>query len=124
MRPTTDSFAKPPLDVSQKSTCTPPLPNAQAERGSVAASPCRKRANVGMAQAGDRLSFPLEPLTEIGIVGHMRQEHLDGDRAVQAGIGGLIHLAHAALADEGGDFIRAKPGAGCEWHDLSVVYDA
>ena len=39
MRPTTDSFVKRPLDVSQKSTCTPPLPNAQAERGPVAAQP-------------------------------------------------------------------------------------
>ena len=38
-------------------------------------------------QAGDRLGFPLEPLAEIGVVGHMRQEHLDGDGAIQPGVG-------------------------------------
>ncbi len=41
-----------------------------------------ERADMGMIQAGDRLSFTLEPLAEIGIVGDMRQEHLDGDGTI------------------------------------------
>ena len=44
-------------------------------------------ADVRVVQAGDRLGFPLEPLAEIGIVGDMRQEHLDGDGAIQASVG-------------------------------------
>ena len=48
-----------------------------------------KRADVRVVQTGDGLGFPLEPLAQIGIVGDMRQEHLDGDGAVQAGVAAL-----------------------------------
>ena len=71
-----------------------------------------ERADVRMVQARDRLGFPLEPLAEIGIVGHMRQEHLDGDGAVQAGVGGLVDLAHAPSAEGRLDFVGAERGAG------------
>jgi hypothetical protein len=42
--------------------------------------------------------------------------------------GGAIHLTHAALADEGGDFVRADATAGRENHELSgnvrIIYNA
>ena len=41
----------------------------------------------------------------------MRQEHLDGDGAVQAGVAGFVDLAHAASPQLGLDFIRAEAGA-------------
>ena len=69
-----------------------------------------------VVQAGDRLGFPLEPLAEIGIVGDMRQEHLDGDRAIQAGVGGFVDFTHASSTELGLDLVGAERGAGCEGH--------
>ena len=46
----------------------------------------------------------------------MLGEDLDGDGAVEAGVAGLVHLTHAALADLGGDLVRAERGAGLERH--------
>ena len=48
-------------------------------------------------------------------VGQDLQRHL----AVQRGIGGLVDLPHAPLADEGGDIVVAEAGADCETHGLS-----
>ncbi len=44
----------------------------------------------------------------------MLGQHLDGDRAIEAGVAGFVHLAHAAFANSGEDFIRAEPNAGGE----------
>ena len=41
----------------------------------------------------------------------MLGQHLDGDRAVQAGVGRLVDLAHAAGAEGGTDLVRAERGA-------------
>ena len=46
----------------------------------------------------------------------MLGQHLDGDRAVQAGVGGLVDLAHAARAEGGVDLVGAEGGAGFKWH--------
>ena len=50
----------------------------------------------------------LEPLAEIGIVGDMRQEHLDGDRTVQAGITGLIDFSHSACTQRRENLVRPE----------------
>ncbi len=42
----------------------------------------------------------------------MGGQQLDGDGAVEAGVAGFVDLAHAALADEGGDGIGVEGGAG------------
>ena len=65
-----------------------------------------------MVQAGDGLGFPLEPLAEIRIISDMRQEHLDGDGAVQAGVGGFVDFAHAPCGEGGLDLVGAERGAG------------
>ncbi len=44
---------------------------------------------------------------------------LQRDLAVELGVGGLPDLAHAALAEEGGDVVVADRGAGAEGHELS-----
>ena len=66
-----------------------------------------------MVQAG---GFALEALAEIGIVGDVRGQDLDGNGAVQAGVGGFVDLAHTARAEGGFDLIRAECGAWAEMH--------
>ena len=75
-----------------------------------------KRADVRMVQAGDRLGFPLEPLAQIGVVSGMRQEHLDGDGAVEAGVAGLVDLPHASCTKGRLDLVGAERGAGLQGH--------
>ena len=70
-----------------------------------------QRANVRVIQAGDGLRLALEPLLEVGVCGDMRGEDFDGDGAVQAGVAGFVHLAHAARAEGGEDFVGAERGA-------------
>ena len=45
------------------------------------------------------------------------RQHLDGDRALERGVAGFVHLAHAAGPEGGDDLIRTKPNAGGERHD-------
>ncbi len=43
-------------------------------------------------------------------------EDLDGDRAVEAGVAGFVHLAHAPGPEGGDDLIRAEAGAASQRH--------
>ena len=61
-----------------------------------------------MVQRGDTLHLALEPLAEIGIVSDMRQEHLDGDGAVEPGITGLIDFSHAACTKRRENLVRPE----------------
>ena len=74
-------------------------------------------ADVRMTQRGERLGFALEPLLQVWIRRDMLGQDFDGDRAVQAGVAGFVHLTHAAFAECGDDLIRTKPNAGGERHD-------
>ena len=67
-----------------------------------------ERADVRVVQGGDRAGLTLEPLLQIRITRDMRGQHLDGDGAVQAGVGGLVDLPHAPFANAGGDVVRAE----------------
>src|SRR4029077_9205179 len=73
-------------------------------------------ANVGVAQLGDGTSLAPEALQSVGTLGEMRGQNLDGDGAIEAGIGGAIDFAHAAGSDRPDDFVRAEFGAGGEGH--------
>ncbi len=66
-------------------------------------------------------NFPLEPLAEIGIVGDMRQEHLDGDDAIQAGVGGFVDFAHAPSAELGLDFVGTESCTGTQTHVVKMI---
>ena len=72
--------------------------------------------DVRMVQRREDFRFALESRQPLGIAGHRRRQHLDGDAALQIGVGRPIDLAHAARADLGGDFIRTEAGADCEGH--------
>ena len=43
-------------------------------------------------------------------------QDLDGDRAIEAGVAGLVDLAHAAGADRGLDFVRPEAHTGGHGH--------
>ncbi len=62
-----------------------------------------------MVEAGEDLRLPLEPSEAVRIGREGVGEDLQGDLAVELGVGGLPDLAHAALAEEGGDVVAAKP---------------
>ena len=46
-----------------------------------------------------------------GVIGEEVREHLQGHVPAELRIVGTVHLAHPALADLGGDFVRAEAGA-------------
>ncbi len=67
-----------------------------------------ERADVRMRERGDGLGFALEPRAELGIRGEFRGEDLDGDGAVEPCIPRPVHLAHAAGAEAGRRFRKAR----------------
>jgi hypothetical protein len=82
-----------------------------------------QRADVGMAQGRDGLGLALETLAEIGVVLKVRRKSLDGDGAIQPRVAGFVNLAHAAHANQRGDFIRADTSTKCQSHaDPTELY--
>ena len=58
-----------------------------------------------MIERRQDLGFALEARHALGILREAGGQHLDGHVAPELGIGGAIHLAHAALAELGGDAV-------------------
>ena len=75
-----------------------------------------------MVQRGEDFRFALEARQPVGVSRQRRGQHLDGDLTLQLRVRRPIHLAHAAFADLGGDFIDAEAGAGGEGHGFAVDY--
>ena len=65
-----------------------------------------------MAQRGGRACFLLEAVQSIGVGRERRRQHFDRDVAPETRVARAIHLAHAARAERGEDFIRAEAHAG------------
>jgi hypothetical protein len=70
--------------------------------------------NMRMVQRREQFRFALEPREPIGIRRQRRWQDLDRDLTFQPGVGGAIHLPHAALADLRGDVVDAETCAGRE----------
>ena len=66
-------------------------------------------ADVRVIERRDRLGLALEAGAELRVTRQLRREHLHGDRAVEARVAGLIHLAHASGPDQREDLVGAKP---------------
>ncbi len=65
----------------------------------------------------------MEPGQAFGIIGEDVREDFEGHIPAELGISGAVHLAHAALADEGGDFVGAEERAWAEGHGkMARVY--
>ena len=71
-------------------------------------------AMCGMIQRRERLRFARESAPADRDRGEGVGQNLDGDVALQLRVARAIHLAHAACADLGHDFIDAEAGAGTE----------
>jgi hypothetical protein len=67
--------------------------------------------HIGMIQGRKRASFPLESGGSIVVVAEGFRQQLDRDAASKLGVGGLIHLAHAARPEVAGDLVVGKMGA-------------
>jgi len=67
-----------------------------------------------MIQRGEDFRFALKPRKPIGVGRERRRQNLHHDLAFQLRIGRAVHLAHAAGADGGDDFVRAEARAGSE----------
>ena len=71
-----------------------------------------QRADMWVVQAGDGSRLACEPPLQIGVRGDMLGQHLDRDSAVEAGVTGLVDLAHAARTERGLNLVRPQGGAG------------
>ena len=68
-----------------------------------------------MIQRGEDLRFALEPREAVGVGRERIRQHLQGDRRASALVSVRSpDLAHAALADQGGDFIGAEARTGSQ----------
>ena len=57
-----------------------------------------------------------EPSQPVRVSGERLGEDLERHLPVELGLGGLVDLPHAPLADEGGHVVGAESGAGSESH--------
>jgi hypothetical protein len=73
-----------------------------------------------MVERRKRVRFASEPHQSVGIRGKRGGQNLDGDVAVQAGIAGPEHFAHAARADSGNDLVRPDTHSPTERHGRIV----
>jgi len=60
---------------------------------------------VGMRQSGNRPRLALEARPPIGISGEVIGKDFDRDRAMEAGVAGLVNFAHAPGANETEDLV-------------------
>ncbi len=72
--------------------------------------------DVRMVQRREDFGFALEPRQPLGVCRNGLRQDLDRDLPLQVRVSSAIHLAHAADADLGGDFIRAEAGASSQSH--------
>ena len=71
-----------------------------------------QHADVRMLEPGNQARLALEALAGSRIAHGLGAEHLERHGAAQAGVGGAIHLPHAAFAQGRDDFVGAESGAG------------
>jgi hypothetical protein len=71
-----------------------------------------------MIEGCDSLRFALEAVGALGIVGDVGREDLERDASSEPRIDGPVDLAHATLAEELLDLVRAESIAGHERHRL------
>ena len=89
---------------------------------------CREFRPLPVKGAADRAKsatedfcLTLEPGESFCISRDRVREHLDGDLALQVGVGRPKHLAHAAFADLRRDVVDAEAGAGSEGQLLGSI---
>src|SRR5688572_17101595 len=81
------------------------------------------RADVGMAERGDRPRFALKALPAHAI-GLVLGKNLDRNIAIEPGITGPVDLAHPSGTQRRLDLIGPEPRAGVQRHEALGVYVA
>src|SRR5207237_367637 len=66
--------------------------------------------DVWMVERSENLGFANEPREVVGIIGQGVGEEFDRDVAIQLGIGGAVHRAHAAFSELRCDLVVANGG--------------
>ena len=74
------------------------------------------RGDRRMVEGREHPRLALEPRHAVRVAGEFRGQHLDGDVAPELAVARAVDLAHAAGAEEVGDFVRSEPGAGLKGH--------
>jgi hypothetical protein len=62
-----------------------------------------------MIQTRHGARLALEPLAQVRPVREMRRQNFDRHCPIEARVASAIHLPHAAGAERGKNFVRAKP---------------
>ena len=75
--------------------------------GAVRLPPVKDRDDVRVRQVGGCLGLPAEPLDERVVRGELREEHLQGDRAVQQQVVGQVDLGRTASGDLAVELVTA-----------------
>jgi len=75
---------------------------------------------VRVGEGRDGAGLALEARATFRVGAQFSGEDLDGDRAVEARVAGLVDLTHSAGADEAQDLIGAQPRARREAHAGSL----
>ena len=65
-----------------------------------------------MIEGGERLRFALEAREPVGVVREGLGQNLDRDLTIQLRVARAVHLAHAAFADAGDNFVDTETGTG------------
>ncbi len=79
------------------------------------------RCNVRVIQRGQDFGFAFEPARAFCIASQRFRQDFERNLAPEFGVPGAIHLAHAAGAERGDNFIRPKFGPRGEPHTLRVI---
>jgi hypothetical protein len=82
----------------------------------VRAAEVKDREDIRVRSCSEGLGFPFKPFEGATITREMLREHLHSHIPIQLCVARTVDLAHAAGAERAKDFIRAKPGSGCEAH--------
>ena len=75
------------------------------------------RRDVRVVQRRQHLRFPLEAGQPLGVVDEGVGEDLQRDIAVELGVAGLVHLAHAAYPELFADNVLPEPGTRRQRHE-------
>ena len=75
--------------------------------------------DVRMVDSRDDARFAVEALAYAGIDGQRRGQNLDGDGAIQAGVGRLVDLPHPAGANQRHDLVGAETRTRIEGHSAA-----
>ena len=76
--------------------------------------------DVRMVERGEHLRFPTKSSQPVRIADDSSGQNLQRDIAIELGVAGAIHLAHAAGADETNDFVGTESSAGGRCHPGGV----